>query len=399
MFRLVIVAPLVLGAAAFSASPSRPLAALQRRSVAPLMQNDVCVEEEVNAPVKSQSYAEESRAYRRTVYFHDDWVKHRSTERFFKNFKTTFDSGVVRSLYLEIQVVTIVAIFVVLANCLLSGYTDFAGIQHAAPFPIAEIKDLSLPALPFSIAMPALSLLLVFRTNTAYFRWNEARTLWGGIVNTCRNIQRQSNAYFDETPEGQALRIQITNQCACFPKALRSFLRGAEDDANFRKDATELLGPETAAAIMASKNRPTFVCNLITSTVKKANIDPMDRARMDECTSKLVDYLGACERIFRSPIPLVYTRHTSRFITSFMALMPFALWAPMSTSWNHWATIPSTALLATFLFGIEELGIQIEEPFGILPLESLADNSIGAVVMDMQRAQDEGEFAISDFTV
>ena len=71
----------------------------------------------------------------------------------------------------------------------------------------------------------------------------------------------------------------------------------------------------------------------------------------------------------------------------------------MEGTWNHWATVPATALLALFLFGIEELGIQIEEPFGILPLESLADNSIGAVVMDMQRAQDEGEFAISDFTV
>ena len=36
-----------------------------------------------------------------------------------------------------------------------------------------------LPALPFTILMPALSLLLVFRTNTGYSRWNEARTPWG----------------------------------------------------------------------------------------------------------------------------------------------------------------------------------------------------------------------------
>jgi len=44
--------------------------------------------------------------------------------------------------------------------------------------------------------MPALSLLLVFRTNTAYSRWNEARTLWGGVVNSCRNVVRQSNTFF-----------------------------------------------------------------------------------------------------------------------------------------------------------------------------------------------------------
>jgi predicted membrane chloride channel (bestrophin family) len=193
--------------------------------------------------------------------------------------------------------------------------------------------------------MPALSLLLVFRTNTAYFRWNEARTLWGGIVNTCRNLQRQSNVYFSEDADGQMLRDQLARQAALFPKALKSFLRGADDDKVFKKEATLLVGPDTANALMASKNRATFVCNLISATVKRANMDPMDRANMDSNTNKLVDYLGACERIFRSPIPLVYTRHTARFLTSFMLLLPLALWEPMRDSWNHWATIPATAIL------------------------------------------------------
>jgi predicted membrane chloride channel (bestrophin family) len=118
----------------------------------------------------------------------------------------------------------------------------------------------------------------------------------------------------------------------------------------------------------------------------------MDRARMDDMVCKLVDLLGACERIFRSPIPLVYTRHTARFLTFFMALLPLALWEPMGGSWNHWTTIPTTALLAIFLFGIEELGIQIEEPFGILPLEALCDTSIEGVVMDMQESYRKGHF-------
>ena len=55
---------------------------------------------------------------------------------------------------------------------------------------------MALPALPFNVLLPALSLLLVFRTNTAYFRWNEARTLWGGLINNCRNVVRQSNTFF-----------------------------------------------------------------------------------------------------------------------------------------------------------------------------------------------------------
>jgi len=126
--------------------------------------------------------------------------------------------------------------------------------------------------------------------------------------------------------------------------------------------------------------------------VQRANLNPMDRARMDDMVCKLVDYLGACERIFRSPIPLVYTRHTARFLTSFMVLLPLALWGPMNGSWNHWAVIPATTILAIFLFGIEELGIQIEEPFGILPLEALCDTSIEGVVMDMQESYKKGFF-------
>merc|ERR1719265_1564550 len=269
---------------------------------------EVVMKEPVTDEMRS-TYSENSRQYRRTVYGHDDWVKHRSTGRWYKNFRTIFDSGVVRSLQLEISVVTGVAVFVVLANCLIAGYDDFSGVHHTALF---SGNPLTLPSLPFSIGMSALSLLLVFRTNTAYFRWNEARTLWGGIVNTCRNVQRQSNAYFPDDAYGQLLRMQFVSQVAMFPKALRSFLRGPEDDEIVYKEACALLGPETADALMASKNRQTFVCNLITATVARANINPMDRSRMDESTSKLLDYLGACERIFRSPIPLVYTRLTSR---------------------------------------------------------------------------------------
>merc|ERR1719390_203636 len=344
----------------------------------------------INLPDTGEAYSEAARPYRRSVFFHENWVKHRSKDRYRTEMATFFDSGVIRSLSSEILGVTGIAAAVVAINMLIGGYDDLSMVHHAAPYPIPFLPDFSLPALPFQIAMPALSLLLVFRTNTAYFRWNEARTLWGGIVNTTRNLQRQSNVYFAK--EDVQLREQLTREVALFPKALRSFLRGADDDAIFREDATKLVGPYTAEALMVSKNRATFVTNMISATIQRANLNPMDRARMDDMVCKLVDYLGACERIFRSPIPLVYTRHTARFLTSFMVLLPLALWEPMKGTWNHWATIPATTILAIFLFGIEELGIQIEEPFGILPLEALCDTSIEGVVMDMQEWYKKGFF-------
>jgi predicted membrane chloride channel (bestrophin family) len=86
----------------------------------------------------------------------------------------------------------------------------------------------------------------------------------------------------------------------------------------------------------------------------------------------LCDNVGACERIFKSPIPLVYTRHTSRYVGFWLGLLPLAIWSADS-SWNHLATVPAAGMISFLLLGIEELGLQIEEPFGILPIEAFCD--------------------------
>jgi len=107
---------------------------------------------------------------------------------------------------------------------------------------------------------------------------------------------------------------------------------------------------------------------------------------------------GACERIFKSPIPLVYTRHTARFLTVFCTLLPFGLWGPMDGSWNHWLTIPIAYGIAFFLFGVEEMGIQIEEPFSILPIEAFCNGAIAATMEEMVLNMDEGEYEFEGAT-
>ena len=189
-------------------------------------------------------YAEESRKYRRTVYMHDEWVKHRSSERFIKNLATIADSGVASGLGKELLTVTSVAVFAVAINMFVHGYQDFSGMVHPSMLDESlarNLKQIALPTLPFTIAMPALSLLLVFRTNTAYFRWNEARTLWGGVVNSCRNVVRQSNTYFPDTPEMNHLKDILAYNTAAFAKALRNFLRGPADDEQFRKELMDIV--------------------------------------------------------------------------------------------------------------------------------------------------------------
>eukprot|EP00962_Isochrysis_galbana_P054517 scaffold26103_cov124-Isochrysis_galbana.AAC.1 len=149
---------------------------------------------------------------------------------------------------------------------------------------------------------------------------------------------------------------------------------------------------------MAAKNRPMFMLNAMSAALRKVDIDSIDRSRIDSSITTLVDLTGACERIFKSPVPLVYTRHTSRFLAFFLIFLPFGLWPIMGDSWNHWATVPASDVIAFFLLGIEEIGIQIEEPFSILPLEALCNGAIAATIDELLSSKRDTSFNVGQVT-
>ena len=88
----------------------------------------------------------------------------------------------------------------------------------------------------------------------------------------------------------------------------------------------------------------------------------------------------------------MYSRLTARFLTIFLVMLPLALWGQLGESWNHWATIPASFVVSFFLFGIEEVGIQIEEPFSVLPLEAFCNGAIEATNKEMLGAVQKGVF-------
>lgn len=112
-------------------------------------------------PIQDISYGEESRQYRRTVFSHDDWRRHRSQNRFVKNLRSLTASGIYKNLARELFVVTGIATFLCVYNGLVGGgYMDFAGVQHAALISSPWLPVLGLPQAPFSLLSSSLSLLL-----------------------------------------------------------------------------------------------------------------------------------------------------------------------------------------------------------------------------------------------
>ena len=108
-------------------------------------------------------YKESSRQYRRTVFMHDEWADHRSTDRFIKSLSSTLESGVLRGRQDEVTAITAFAAAIVGWNLLAGGFTGFGMVKHGPIIPFLPI--ISLPMTFFSLTGSSLGLLLVFRTN------------------------------------------------------------------------------------------------------------------------------------------------------------------------------------------------------------------------------------------
>jgi len=350
---------------------------------------------------RGSEFQEATRPYRRSVFMHNEWVVQRSTDSFFETVTSLASSGVVRARYNEITFVTAFAAFLVAYNSVAGGYVDFEMVKHAPLIP--HLPVLAVPIGLFSLTAPTLGLLLVFKTNAAYGRWDNARKVWGSIINKTRSLVRQGNTFFveDRYPgygNFRDYRRRVAAETSAFTRCLRCFLRGSDDVANLRVELKALgFTPAEVDGYMKATNRQVYALQKIGETMRIYGMSGRDRARMDTTLSDLCDDVGACERIFKTPIPLVYTRHTQRFIGVWLALLPLGIWS-VDQSWNHLVTVPASALTVFFLLGVEELGMQIEEPFDILPMEAFCDGSIGAALNEMVLSEDAKRKATSSLT-
>ena len=107
-----------------------------------------------------ETYGEGSRKYRRTVYTHNEWVKHRSSDRFVNNLTTLIYSGIYKNIGKEVLATTSVAVFVWAWNLVSGGYEDFSGVIHDPLITSKWATEIGLPLTIFTTLSPSLGLLL-----------------------------------------------------------------------------------------------------------------------------------------------------------------------------------------------------------------------------------------------
>ncbi|GAX86200.1 hypothetical protein CEUSTIGMA_g13614.t1, partial [Chlamydomonas eustigma] len=298
---------------------------------------------------------EAARSERRQAFTHVDWKRHRSSARFIRHLSTIPESWVIRGVLWH------VACFILLALGVAAFNYSYACKGLVPPYSIA-IE-------PMQLTSFALSLLLVFRTNASYARWQEARRSFGSITTTGKDIMRQSLAWFCE--DDWAGKMALSGWLQALAQSSMYHLQNEghlEDDSLVPLQGC--LNPDELAQLRISSHKPTFCIAMITRLVSRAGMPTELLLRMDENISTLVQAVSSCERIINTPIPLSYTRHTSRFLMVWLTCLPFSLW-----QYCGWAMVPIAGLISFVLLGIEEIGVYIEVIiFFLLYLGQLSHN-------------------------
>ena len=176
--------------------------------------------------------------------------------------------------------------------------------------------------------------------------------MWGNIINESRNLARLGSVSLTSVPE---IRQRLFDSLIDFPVAVMQLLRGQALD---QQKVPLAISRQITACLAEARERGAISEYLFVA--------------LDQNVQLLVDYLGACERIHRTPMPFAYMVHVRRVILIYCYSLPFALAKDFG-----WWTIPATLFVAFALLGIEEIGVEIEDPFGTddndLPLEAFCE--------------------------
>ncbi|HEU4375704.1 MAG TPA: bestrophin family protein [Telluria sp.] len=233
---------------------------------------------------------------------------------------------------------------------------------------------ITLTTIPFTLIGLPISIFLGFRNNTAYDRFWEGRKLWGELVLRSRNFARQCLSLIDDpAPAADGLadaRVRMVYRAIAFNQALRALLRDQPVDAGL----AQFLLPDEFDQMQLAPNPPDFLMQQmgmdLRQCLKEGRIDPCLAASIDATMSALTGAAASCERIKNTPVPFSYTLLLHRTAYLYCFLLPFGLVDSIG-----FMTPFVVAIVAYTFFGLDALGDEMEEPFGLdsndLPLDAI----------------------------
>jgi len=300
----------------------------------------------------------------------DDWENHqeRSLKRYWNHMRSLPFSTTAQGVMPAVIAITIYSLAVV------------AVMQSDIPVISSLVHKVSLSLQAMSMFVAPMALLLTLRTNRAMDRLLEARRSWGMMIRSVRTLSGLVSAHI--LPRYPQFALIIIRYLSVFPWTFKALLRRESD----MPVLETLLPPDELQWILTTAHHPRAItCRIRQLLAIWLAHEPQNSVlhlELEERLCGLEQCIGICNRIVTSPIPPTYTRHTSRVLCVYLSLLPLAL---SGMGLSPLATVITTAMLTYIFAGIDEIGVEIEFPFLLLPLYDLAvgaqNNVISQVTM------------------
>jgi putative membrane protein len=236
--------------------------------------------------------------------------------------------------------------------------------------------------IPIAVPMvlgTVLSLLLAFRSNQAYDRWWEARTIWGSVVNDSRSLTRQVLSLMDanyQSDELTSFQERFVKRQAAWCYSLGQSLRKTDP----LKGLDRLLTRREMSYLMKYDNVPAALLLLHGRDLKYAMeqgwINQYQQVTLDATLTKLCDSMGKCERIKNTVFPATYSLYTHFTVIFFILLLPFALIDVLG-----FMEIPLVVAIAASFLLIEKMGVNLQDPFENKP----TDTPVTAIAKNIEK--------------
>lgn len=269
----------------------------------------------------------------------------------------------------------------------------------------------------FAGATTAIGLLAGFRLNASYGRYREGRKYWSEVNTATRDLSRQTLMWMKNNKEQDDGKLKYAQRrmlrlCQAFPITLMFHLndKGCHHNmkrkskwdeapfqervqAEFRAELSDVYGQtkdkndtgllendfERICSVKAQAgNAPLEVLTCMAEIVAACDdneVNPIYIRELDNQIQRLCQALGSSERIVKTPLPTGFSRHSSRLLFIWSTSLPFALYPLV----GPFGTIPTTLLSSYAVLGIEDISVQLEEPFDILPLRQYSDSMFDGI--------------------
>jgi len=244
-------------------------------------------------------------------------------------------------------------------------YTFGVGYLEIIYWKMSEKNYLSNITLMHNMLGFVISLLLVFRTNTAYDRWWEGRKLWGSLVNNSRNLAIKLSVILKEESDRLYFKKLIPGYASILSKHLTN------------DETSKQLFTDVDLEIDHHKHKPNQIAKMLFQKVndlydqKKITGDQL--IILNSEVQSFTEICGACERIKNTPIPYSYSAFIKKFIFFYIMTLPFGY----VFSLGYYA-IPVVIFIFYVLASLELIAEEIEDPFGMdandLPIEKITVN-------------------------